>query len=184
MYSKYLGILSLILFLSSCTHKMSYVNHDEVSHVPEGNGLVVIGLTTNSPYYKLNISGKTSTDIEYDLLKKADPFIVVSLPFGDYEFERVWLNKYQYVELNDSDNKQNWKFSVRENEITYVGNLAVSRKLGNRFYIRIINRSSEAFEFLDKGYSDVLKSKKIRFSGSEKDNFMAYLSALKGYNND
>jgi hypothetical protein len=176
-----LFILFSILCISSCGLKIASLNQEQATKIPPENGLVIIGLESNRGYHKVQISGEASTNIDYDLLKEADPFLVISLPQGDYEFSRIWLTQYNYLKLADSSDGIDWSFNVKAGAITYVGNLVLTQKNWNRYFIRNINQSSLALEFLEDDYSNLLATHKLRFSGSDKDKFFSYIAELKGY---
>lgn len=179
-------LLWLVLPLfSSCGYKMSYLKSGDDTAIPEGHGIVVIGLTTNTPYQKISITGEKRTALEYDLLKKADPFIITTLPAGEYEFDRIWLNSRFYVKLDSSDNKQDWSFTVLPNNINYVGNFVVTTTNNRNFFVRIRNFSTAALEFLEKEHKPELSKYPLRYTGSDKDSFFQFVKSLpEGVKND
>jgi hypothetical protein len=173
---KILIVPVIVGLLSACSFKMVHVNEGAQPKLEPEHGLIVIGIKTNTPFKSIQIAGDSSSKIGLELLKQADPYFVATMPAGEYEFSRIWLNDFFYVRLND---EQNWSFKVKPNEITYIGDFMM-RKLGNGFYLsNTLNNSTSALEFLEDKHSELLEKYQLSYAGSDKDLFFEYLEKLK-----
>ncbi len=170
-----------IILLSSCSYQMQNLELSDIATVPDDHGLVVIGVKSNTYFDEIIISGEKVTKIDGSLLEEADPYVLVSLPEGEYEFSTIDLRKNYYVNLNHSDSQINWRFSVARNQITYVGDFIVTSNNQYSYNARLVNNSSDALSYLESNYLRLLSQYKLVYSGSDKDHFFPFISELKGY---
>ncbi len=148
--------------------------------VPKDHGLVVIGVKSNTYFQEVIIAGPKTTKIDRALLKQADPYILVSLPAGNYEFSTINLNKNFYINLNFSESTVDWTFDIKPGVITYVGDFVVTSRAKYRYYSRLVNNSSAALQYLEEKHPKILEENQLVYAGTDKDYFFPYISKLKG----
>lgn len=169
--------------ISSCTVAIKHQRLDELALQPD-QGMVVLGIQGNTPFQRIAISGSRRTEVGFDMLKQANPFVVFTLPSGQYRFDRVWLNNMFYVPVIDKSDAGIWDFEVKANHINYLGNIIVTKSSSGGYFLRMHNRSSEALEFLESKYAEKLTELRLRNAIAQDDDFLILVSQLKGYPHD
>lgn len=173
----------VVLILSSCAVDIKHQRVDELA-LQDNEGMVVLGIQGNTPFERIIITGHRRTEVGFEMLKKADPFVVFTLPSGRYRFDRVWLNSLYYVPVKDNTDSEVWDFEVKSNSINYLGNIVVTKERSNSYFLRMHNRSSYALEFLESKYAEKLGQFQLRNAIAKDDEFLAHVSRLKGYPHD
>ena len=173
----------LVVTGSSCSVDIKHQRLEEIALRPM-DGLVILGIQANTLFERIIITGNRRTEVDYEMLKKADPFVVFTLPAGRYRFDRVWLNSVFYVPVKDTTDSEIWDFEVKPNHINYLGNIVVTKSDGDSYFLRMHNRASDALEFLESKYADKLTQFPLRNSIAEDDEFLAHVSKIKGYPRD
>jgi hypothetical protein len=173
----------VVLSLSSCAVDIKHQRLEELDLRPD-EGMVILGIQGNTRFERIIITGNRRTEVDYEMLKKADPFVVFTLPAGRYRFDRVWLSDFYYVPVKDNTDSEVWDFEVKSNHINYLGNIVVTKERGNGFFLRMHNRSSDALEFLESKYAEKLGQFQLRNAIAKGDDFLAHVSKLKGYPHD
>ncbi len=107
--------------------------------------------------------------------------MLIELPLGKYNIRKIHLDNYRYFKLD----KERWSFEVKENTISYAGDLAIrviefSRRSRNGISrsvnadIVLENNSSFALEFLESTYKQILENREVVYSGPGEDSFLSY----------
>lgn len=180
---RFIRLLIIIFGVSSCAVDIKHQRLEELD-LRADEGMVILGIQGNTRFERIIITGNRRTEVDYEMLKKADPFVVFTLPVGRYRFDRVWLNSFYYVPVKDDTESEIWDFEVKSNYINYLGNIVVTKEGSNSYFLRMHNRSSDALEFLESKYTEKLGQFKLRNAIAKDDDFLAHVSKLKGYPHD
>lgn len=174
-------ILCLSLFvclsISSCATKVSSIKEDGAVQLKQEEGFLLIALKSNINLKEISISGEKYIKLSAKDLRKGNSYILVNLPAGDYTFDQIKLNSY--IRINDFEDDI-WDFSVQKNTISYVGHLDFrSTMWGFYSYIKLINKSSIALEYLEDEFPEMLTNHSVQYQGPGQDSFFDVV----GYNN-
>ena len=177
---RFLFVLSCFLLVSSCATSVSSIKNDALS-VNETNskvsrGYLLIGVETNRDLKNIFISGMQAIKLSHEDLRFGTNYILINLAAGNYLIDSVALNSYQKLRLAD---EENWRFDIKPNTISYIGHLELQSRgffsLVSR--VELVNRSTEAIEFMENDFPTILSARKMHFGGPSDDHFYNYLNA-------
>ena len=172
-------LLATLLLVSLCScqsTKVTTIAKNEDKLLDPNSGFFLLGIETNRNMKFIEISGPTDIQLTAKDLKEGTNYLLIDLSAGNYAVERVQLGNYRYISLED---EENWKFSVVPGQINYVGHLELNTSQ-NAFYssAELVNRSSEALQFLEKEFSAILTNRKLKYGGPGEDAFFDFISTL------
>jgi len=162
-------VLGLMFILSSCATKVTSIKEDKNKLIKENSGFILFGVDTNRNLKSIQLSGPQKIKLTSEDIQKGTNYLLVDLKAGTYTIDKINFNNYMYLRLNDTD----WKIEVKPQQISYVGHL----ELVTRGYwiltshSELVNRSSEALEFMEDNYPNMLASRKLVYGGPGNDNF-------------
>lgn len=172
--------LVLILFsllgfnLSSCVSQVTTMKIDEGVNLDDKSGYLLVAVDTNYPLDNIVISGKKLIRLTNENLKQGSNYILTPLPAGKYKVSRVFLNQFFNLKLN----KGMWDFEIAPNTISYVGHLEVTQRGSGLIflwtpdvYVELVNRSSQAIEFLEEKFPKLLSGYNLTYNGPGEDDF-------------
>lgn len=178
---RYVLFASLCLLLvSSCATSVSSIKNDALSvtekSVNFSSGYLLIGVETNRDLKSIFISGMRTIKLSHEDLRFGTNYILINLAAGNYLIDSVALNSYQKLRLAD---KENWRFEIQPDTISYIGHLELQSRgffsLVSR--VELVNRSTEAIEFMESDFPNILSARKMHFGGPSDDHFFNYLNA-------
>jgi hypothetical protein len=178
---RHVVLLGLIFLVVGCGASLSRIKDSQVL-IPENQmGVVVMAYDNVFNDTTVDIRGHTSASIEAQKFEQDNNYFVTTLPAGEYYYTRVYIYKRAiYVDLLEGDKKDRWKFTVKPNQINYIGHLDMKLSDYNRYSIAIHNNSVLALEFLEKEYPNLIEKYRINLGMyNVKDNFFGYISELK-----
>lgn len=180
---KALQIALLLLFLTSCATKVSSLKEDKDIQLNAESGYLLLGIETNRSIKSIHINGPQNIIITHEDLKAGTNFVFTNLPVGKYTITKIKLDHYWRVRL---DEEELWEFELSPQSVNYVGHLELKQAiywfLGGT--TELVNRSSEALEFLEKDYPNILANRELFYGGPGEDNFFALLRDLEGKGNE
>ncbi|WP_105189235.1 MULTISPECIES: hypothetical protein [unclassified Pseudoalteromonas] len=167
-------LFALTLFLSACATKVSHQKIDSDRLESDEQGYLLIGVNTNRSLKSIRISGPQNILLTPKDIRQGSNYILVALPLGTYHIERVDLNRYSYLKLDD---EQNWQISLQKSQINYVGHLDIATTgfWRTRSYIELINRSAQALAYLEESFPNLLQQRHIAYGGPGEDGFLEYV---------
>lgn len=169
--------LITLLWLTSCATQVTSIKQDKDRVLESGRGYVLLGLQTNRDLKSISIDGPQNIKLSSADIKQGTNYLLVDLEAGIYTVDKVRLDNYWRVKLDD---EEYWTFEVMADQISYVGHLEIVRR---GYYwspstsTELVNRSSEALQFLEEKYPKLLASRSITYGGPGNDNFFQYLAA-------
>ena len=176
-------LLFLLAGLFSCAQQVTSISTDVDVKMEEGDGYLLIGVDTNRILREIYISGEKSLLLSSQDLKKGTNYILINVPAGEYQLERVRFSRRTRVELSSSD--YHWKFNVAPGVVSYVGHLDVETQgftwlyFSNlRSHLELENRSSDALVFMEENFPTILNNRWISYQGPGNDPFFDYLKQL------
>lgn len=176
----FLFALSCLLLVSSCATSVSSIKNDALS-VNETNsnvsrGYLLIGVETNRDLKNIFISGMQTIKLSHEDLRFGTNYILIELAAGNYLIDSVALNNYQKLRLSD---EENWRFEIKPDTVSYIGHLELQSRGFFSFVSRVelVNRSTEAIEFMESDFPTILSARKMYFGGPSDDHFFNYLNA-------
>lgn len=169
-----LVVITLVL-LSSCAKKVTSINKDQDNILAQNKGYLLLGIQTNLDLKSIGISGQENIKLSSRNIKEGTNYFLLDLEAGNYTIDEVKLNNYWRRELSD---EELWQFEITSGKINYVGHLEVVT-WGYRRPItkaELVNRSSEALEFLEGKFPNILTNKSIVYGGPGQDSFFEFLA--------
>jgi hypothetical protein len=170
-----------LLFVSSCATTVSSIKNDALvvnetnSSSSLNSGYLLIGVETNRDLKNIFISGMQTIKLSHEDLRFGTNYILINLAAGNYLVDSVALNSYQKLRLGD---EENWHFKIKANTISYIGHLELQSRgffsLLSR--VELVNRSTEALEFMNSDFPTILAARKMYFGGPSDDYFFDYLN--------
>lgn len=168
------NVLFLIFVLGSCATQVTSIKANQNKQLDQGKGFLLLGVETNRNLKLIRISGPENIELSSKDIKSGTNYLLVDLESGTYTIDRVSLDQYWYLDLDD---EEQWEFEVVPGKISYVGHFELVRR-GYWFAstsAELVNRSSEALEFLEDDYKDILANNKIEYAGPGQDPFFKFL---------
>jgi hypothetical protein len=173
-------IIIIIFILTGCAQTVSTLKTDQDKLLSNQSGYLLIGIETNRDLKSISISGTTNIQLSAKDLRRGSNFILVDLPAGTYVIEKVHLNNYWRVEMEDSDY---WDIKVLPEKINYVGHLNIGTSGFGQIYSRLelINKSSYAMEFMEERFPTILESRDMHYGGPGDDSFFDFIKKDKEF---
>lgn len=169
--------LLVILLVNACATRVTSLKKGTLHQLTEDQGFVLLGIESNRNLKMVKISGPQNIELSSIDIKEGTNYLLVDLEAGIYTIDRVILDDYWMVKLDEDD----WQFEVKPDGISYVGHLEVAR--GGFFDLmtstELVNRTSQALEFLEKDYTKLLSSHTVVYGGPAEDHFLSFLAELK-----
>lgn len=154
--------------VGSCATEVASIRDESRAALNEAEGYLLIEVDTTHNLDSISISGPKNIRLTSADLRAGSNYILVNLPAGNYEIDKVDLNNVFYYKLEDDM----WEFSVRQGFISYVGNLTFQgSSWGLSGHFSLINRSSFALEYLEDNFPSLLESHRLEFGGPGSDGF-------------
>lgn len=160
----------LATLISSCATKIENLKTDEQAQSREDHGYLLLGVDTNWPLYKLEISGEKEIFLSHEDLKFGSNYILASVPAGEYRFRKLWRDRMWAYKLKRED----WSFEIKPNTINYVGDITAQNSgiWKPRARLALMNKSSSALEFVEINLPKTLEEKAIEYQGPGEDKFL------------
>jgi len=158
--------LFMAVFLTACATNIQSLKEDKNVQLKEQEGYLFLGVRTDSSLSRLVLTGTKKVALTGADLRKGSNYILVNLPAGEYEISRIEVGRIHWG-ITDEDI---WSFTVKPNTVSYVGDLEVKRNWLFASF-ELINNSSQALEFLEEKFQNILSSTKVEYSGQGEDSF-------------
>lgn len=177
---KHLTILATTsLLLMACGTTVQKLEQDVDKNLGADAGYLLIGIETDFDLKSIHISGPDTLILDHKDVNTEASYILVDAEAGIYTFEKIRLDSYWRLKLDDED--ISWEFEIKPNQISYVGDFEVNiphHWLIGPSYVELINRSSEALEFLEENFPNILASREIVYTGPGNDGFFDFVKTL------
>jgi hypothetical protein len=172
-------IIIIIFILTGCAKSVSSIKNDQDKQLTNESGYLLIGVETNRNLKAIKLSGSSNILLSSQDLRQGSNFILIDLSAGTYVIEKVQLNNYWRVEMEDEDY---WNIDVLPGKINYVGHINVGTVgFWQPFsHIELVNKSSYAIEFLEEKFPNILASREIHYGGPGDDSFFDLIKEKKG----
>lgn len=175
------------LFLASCATTVTSVKDDKFIKLEQGKGFLLLGIESNRDLKTIFIDGQQSIKLTHKDIRRGTNYLLVDLEAGEYAIERIALDKFWNLNF---ENEENWTFTVKPNQINYVGHLEVTRRnnfswiLSGQTYTELVNRSTQALTFMKSDYPNLLSSNELVYGGPGQDSFFQFVKAEQEKTND
>lgn len=177
-----MNVVSMIIILSlltACTHTVKSLDKgsENIKDLSSDKGYLLIGVETEYSLKNVSIDGPDFIRLSYADLKKGSNFILLPLDSGEYNITEINYNHYWKSKPIDEDK---WFFTIKPQTISYVGHLQLEK---NPFYsemvdIEIVNRSTEALDFMKLNFPSILNEREIFYGGAGEDHYFEYLKEI------
>ncbi len=166
----------LLILLFSCTTQVTTIKHDQDIALGDEKGYLLLGIQTNRDLKDIYISGPQNIRLTSDDIKEGTNFLLADLDAGIYTITRVYIDRNLPYNL---ENKDYWTFEVKPGQISYIGHLEIAQRgfLMIQVHVELVNRSSEAVEFLEEKYPNILANRSIVYGGPGNDHFFEHLAS-------
>jgi len=168
-------IMFIIVLLQGCASKVTSIKQDQDKELTNDKGYLLLGIQTNLNLKSIRIDGPQNIELSSKDIKEGSSYFLLDLAVGQYTLDQLKLNRYWRRELAD---EEHWQFDVMPGKINYVGHLEVTT-WGNWYpttKAELVNRSSEALEFLEEKFPNILTNRSISYGGPGQDSFFEYLA--------
>jgi hypothetical protein len=171
-------MIFIIFLLTGCAKNVSSIKTDQDKILNNESGYLLIGIETNRDLKGINISGSTNILLSSKDLRRGSNFILIDLTAGRYVIEKIQLDNYWRVEMEDDDY---WDIEVLPGKVNYVGhiNIGTSGFWARSSHIELINKSSYAIEFMEEKFPNILAKREIHYGGPGNDTFLNYINNQK-----
>lgn len=170
---------ALALLLTSCATQVTSIKSDQDKQLTENYGYLLLGVQTNSDLKELFINGPKNIKLTSQDIKRGTNYLLVDLEAGDYSLEKIKLDNYWRLDIDDTEN---WTFKISPDTISYVGHMEIKR--ASYWYgtsnLELVNRSSEAVEFLKKKFPNIYNKRTLNYGGPGEDSFFEFFQSLQG----
>jgi hypothetical protein len=170
-------IFLLISIFVSCATNVTSIKQDQIHELGEDKGYLLLGIQTNRDLKSILINGPQTINLSSSDIRKGTNYLLVDLKTGTYTIKKIFNDIAEFR----LDNKDYWSFEVKPKTITYVGHLEFVQR-GFLFfyaYTELVNHASEALEFIQSKYPNMLKEYSIAYGGPGVDFFYEYLASEK-----
>ncbi|WP_444897341.1 hypothetical protein [Microbulbifer sp. SSSA005] len=168
----------LPLQLSGCITAVKPIVDGQKNNLKIDEGFLLVAIDTNFSLDKIKIKGAKYFFLSRENLHPGSNYILFKAPAGKYRFDKIYLNYLYSYELEE----EYWSFQINPDVISYAGHLTVDQNLFKlravdqnlfklRAHIELENRSTEALEFLEENFSELIETKDIQYAGPGKDDF-------------
>lgn len=157
-----------------------------LTELSKDEGYILVAMKIEQGYVPSHITLDTEgwlSDLRFEKLKSNYNYWLVVVDAGSYTWNRVYLGKQTYIDLAD----QKYVINVEAGKINYAGHLSMYTEMngslnyligGARFYFN--NKASQALEYMESSYPEVLAQYNLNYTGKEKDHFFEYAKAIEG----
>jgi len=182
---RYLRFIVLFLMLNSIATEVSSATKvkplidSEQKLLGDDKGLLLIGLETSRDLKSIHLSGPTNIILTSEHIKSGSQYLLVDLKAGIYTIKKIRLDNVRYLKFKDTEN---WEFSIKPGVINYVGHFELVQMgffASSGAAVELVNRSSEALQFLQLEYPSTLKRNRIKYAGPGEDDFFDFLYRKK-----
>jgi hypothetical protein len=165
-------LLLLLILITSCATKVTSLKKDVDLELKVDAGYLLVGVDTNAELESVFIYGADNLRLTQEDLRQGTQFILIDLEAGDYHFDKVRLNHFLDLGLEEGY----WDFSIKPGVISYVGHLEVKTQsflwYSVNSEIELVNRSSEALVFMETQFPNILQNRTLHYAGPGKDPFL------------
>ncbi|CAH9053529.1 hypothetical protein PSECIP111854_01188 [Pseudoalteromonas sp. CIP111854] len=173
-------ILTIILAFSlvGCAAQVTSIKSDKDKIDSADAGYLLLGVDTSSDLKSILITGPKNIKLSPKDLRKGSNFILVDLKPGIYTIEKIELNNYWRLEMED---KKYWNLEISSGVINYVGHIKIKSKnfWDSRYHTELVNKSSYAIEFLQRKFPNILAKRSVHYGGPGDDSFFTFLTSHK-----
>lgn len=170
-----LPVLLSVVFLVACATKVNSIKRDVAVNLEQGEGYLMFTVDTAINLEKIKISGQKDIVVTSKDLRTGSNTILLRMPSGNYYFDRVYFRRVFYEHWVEFE-PELWRFSTKPGEISYVGHLKIDNPfLRKEASFSLVNRSSEALEYLQQNFANILKVRSVDYQGLGEDNFLNFV---------
>lgn len=171
---RFLLVVLASFILSGCATKVTSLKNDKDKISTEGTGYLLIGVETNRDLKSIRISGPTNILLSSLDLRQGSNFILVDISAGEYVIEKVELNNYWRVKMED---EEYWNINILPGKVNYVGHLNIASNgfWQVSYHTELVNKSSYALEFMEEKFPKILTKRKMYYGGPGTDTFFNFV---------
>jgi len=171
-------IIIMLFIMAGCAKSVSSIKTDQNKVLTNEAGYLLIGVETHRDLKGIHISGSRDILLSYNDLRQGSNFILIDLNAGKYVIEKIQLNNYWRIEM---ENEDYWDIEILPGKVNYVGhiNIAKSGIWQTSYHIELVNKSSYAIEFMEKNFPKTLANRKMHYGGPGDDTFFSFLNKKK-----
>ncbi len=189
---KGLQLLHRISILFSLSFFASYANSVlstelKITDLPPDHGYLLLGLDIGGTapsieYAQVKRSKIERKRVNVPLKGKEKGFLFLSLPKGTYQITRINAPFFNLPYWLDTKNMDNWKFTIDENRVNYVGQLNIGKTRRSRTVdVRLINRIATDIKSIIAEHKDLLNLHPLKYATAIRDDFFTqYSNKTKG----
>lgn len=170
-------VLLSVGYLTACVSTAdSYTASSDNGLAPD-EGLMLMRVSTDWPLDKLVVTGRHTYNLNQssiDYNTDNPDYVVVKLEAGDYRIERLRKTAYDsYIFYFDVEEYPDlWHFTIEAGKINYVGDFeAKSASISRLRRLILRNRSSWAYEYMQRSLPQLLQQFPMVYSGPGRDDF-------------
>ena len=175
-FNSLIAVLLSTLLLTACATKVKSIKSDRDINLKPNDGYLMLTVDTSVDLSRITIDGEKTIILTKSDLTAGSNHILITLPAGQYWFDRIrfFIGLGEaYVELE----RGMWDFQAKPGMISYVGKLKVkSSRWGKNTQYILINNSSQALEYLEENFANILKNRSVDYQGPGDDNFFKGVS--------
>ncbi|GGP56404.1 hypothetical protein [Shewanella saliphila] len=152
----------------------------------DDQGYILVAMKIEQGYVPSHITLDTDgwlSDLRFEDVTSNYNYWLEVVDAGSYTWDRVYLGKRTYIDVAE----QGYVINVEAGKINYAGHLSMYTEMngslnfligGARFYFN--NKASQALEYMEASYPEVLSQYNLNYTGKEKDHFFEYAKAIEG----
>jgi len=166
-------LLTFLSLIGSCSTTVTSIKVGDNKTLKEGEGFILLGIETNLDLKKIVIEGAQNIELSSADIKAGTNYLLVDLKHGDYTIGQIHLNRYWRLHFEDDEE---WAFRIEPGQINYVGHLELNRRgyYHKRTRAELVNRASEAVNFLEDNYSILMQNNTVVYGGPGQDFFLDF----------
>lgn len=168
-------IFACLPLLFACSTKVSIVNEGvDLDSINVDASYVLVGFDSKIDLKSISLSGPKNYVMTDAQVLRGDNFLLFPVVPGEYVLDRVQINNYFSVSLDESK----WQINIAPKKINYIGHIEVFQNTNLYFGapIELANRTSQAIEYLEDKHAKFYQSVGVVYSGPGYDHFIEFIS--------
>lgn len=166
----------VLCLISGCATQITSIV-DGKTTISKDHGFLLLNIESNIDLKEIFLYGTEFISLTGKDIQAGSNYILVDLKAGEYTFTKIRLDNNWYINLEE----EHWTVDINKGQVNYVGHLELvrARHSGRVSKVELVNRSSEALEYLENSYPSILAQHSVNFSGFGEDDFFTLASSMK-----
>lgn len=161
-------LIAVALLLAGCVTRVQSIQEDFDSGLDVEQGYLLMAVDSHQRLNEIHIAGPHTFILTSSDLNRGSNYILFKAPAGEYEIKKIDINYFLAFKMKGDS----WRFSVKPGVISYVGDLKVRINFWEQSGdFELVNESSEALEFLEENFPDLLSTRMVEYFGPGEDDF-------------